>query len=218
MTAFCGMACLVHLASIFAALIRRKARPGASSATRADAPAVTIVRPVCAIANHIAETPESSVNLDCPNYEVLFCVASRKGPRKSPIVPTVAALLCRYPKARAPLLVGDERISTGPKLNNSAKGWKAAANDLIVIADSNVPMPRGYIQRLFEPCTEKIGLACSPPTGGRPQGISAELECAILNPYQARAQDCADAIGTGFAQGMSRSNPILSPSRQYNVH
>lgn len=152
---------------------------------------------MCGIENHIAETLESSFHLDYPNYELLFCVASPK----DPIVPTVAALLCKYPKARAHLLVGDERISTNPKLNNCAKGWNAAAHDWIVIADSNVLMPRDYVQRLFEPWTEKIGLVCSPPIGGRPQGFWAELECAFLNPYQARAQYCADAIGIGFAQG-----------------
>jgi ceramide glucosyltransferase len=194
--AFCGFACLFHFASIIAAAHRCKARAGFAPPP-ANAPAVTIIRPVCGLENHIAETLESSFRLDYPDYEVIFCVASGK----DPIVPVVEALLRRHPHVRARLLVGDERISANPKLNNCVKGWKAAAHDWIVIADSNVLMPRDYVQRLFEPWRDKTGLVCAPPIGGRPVGFWAELECAFLNTYQARAQYFADTIGLGFAQG-----------------
>ncbi len=49
------------------------------------------------------------------------------------------------PALNAKLLVGDERVSSNPKLNNVLKGWRAAAHQWIVIADSNVLMPRHYI-------------------------------------------------------------------------
>ena len=42
---------------------------------------------------------------------------------------------------------------------------------------------------------------CSPPQGCRPIGLWANLECAFLNSYQARAQYFADSLGIGFAQG-----------------
>ena len=54
-----------------------------------------------------------------------------------------------HPGANAKLLIGDERMSSNPKLNNVLKGWRAAAHDWIIIADSNVLMPPDYIQRLF---------------------------------------------------------------------
>ena len=92
-------------------------------------------------------------------------------------------------------------MSTNPKLNNVLKGWRAARHDWIVIADSNVLMPRDYIQRLFASWRADTGLVASPPIGCRPQGIWAELECAFLNTYQARWQYLADTFGFGFAQG-----------------
>ena len=116
-------------------------------------------------------------------------------------MPLVEALMAERPEAGAKLLVGDERASSNPKLNNVLKGWRAARHDWIVIADSNVLMPRDYIERLFASWRADTGLVASPPIGCRPQGLWAELECAFLNTYQARWQYLADALGFGFAQG-----------------
>jgi ceramide glucosyltransferase len=113
----------------------------------------------------------------------------------------VRKLIADHPGIPAQLLVGDDRISTNPKLNNCAKGWRAAAHRFVAIADSNVLMPRDYIQRLLAAWRSDTGLVCSPPQGCRPIGLWANLECAFLNSYQARAQYFADSIGIGFAQG-----------------
>jgi ceramide glucosyltransferase len=110
-------------------------------------------------------------------------------------------LIEKHPGSKARLLIGDERVSNNPKLNNVLKGWRAAAHDWIVIADSNVLMPSDYIQLLFASWREDTGLVASPPIGCRPEGFWAEIECAFLNTYQARWQYAADSLGYGFAQG-----------------
>src|SRR5258708_34762050 len=116
-------------------------------------------------------------------------------------VPLVEALMAQHPEAAAKLLVGDERVSSNRKLNNVLKGWRAARHDWIVIADSNVLMPRDYIDRLFASWRADTGLVASPPIGARPHGFWAEIECAFLNTYQARWQYIVDSFGRGFAQG-----------------
>ncbi len=194
---FCGIATLLHMASILVAVARCRPPAPAQSAPRYAA-GVSIVRPVCGIENYLEETLRSTFTLDYPDYEILFCVAS---PR-DPVVPLIARLIAADP-GRARLLIGDDSISPNPKLNNVAKGWRAAAHGWIVIADSNVLMPRDYIQRLMIAWRRDTGLVCSPPIGGRADGFWAELECAFLNTYQARWQYFADTIGSGFAQGKS---------------
>ena len=92
-------------------------------------------------------------------------------------------------------------MNNNPKLNNVLKGWWAAKYDWIVLADSNVLMPRDYLERLFASWCADTGLVASPPIGSQPEGLWAELECAFLNTYQARWQFIADAFGFGFAQG-----------------
>ena len=192
---FCGAAGLLHLASILVAAGR--CRPAAHPVPQpANAPAVTVIRPVCGIDNYVEETLGTTFALAYPDVEILFCVASAR----DPVVPLVERLIAAHP-GRARLLIGDDRISENPKLNNIVKGWRAAAHDWIVIADSNVLMPADYIQRLLAASRGDTGLVCSPPVGCRPEGFFAELECAFLNTYQARWQYFADTIGWAFAQG-----------------
>jgi ceramide glucosyltransferase len=161
------------------------------------APPVSIVRPVCGIDNHVEATLASSFTLDYPRHEILFCAGSAQ----DPVVALVRALIAAHPNIDARLLIGNERIGANPKLNNVIKGWHAAASDLIVMADSNVLMPRDYIQRLLATWRPDTGLVSAPPIGSHPHGFWAALECAFLNTYQARWQYVADTIGLGFAQG-----------------
>ena len=113
----------------------------------------------------------------------------------------VRSLIAEHPHVPARLLIGDERISANPKLNNVLKGWRAAANDRIVMADSNVLMPRDYLQRLLAAWRPDTGMVSAPPIGSHPRGFWAQIECVFLNTYQARWQYTADTIGLGFAQG-----------------
>jgi ceramide glucosyltransferase len=196
--AFCVATTAIHVASTLVAIVRCKS-PAVHRPAPADAPAVSLVRPVCGIENHIEETLASAFRLDYPCYEIVFCVAFAH----DPVVPTVRRLMAAHPGVPARLLVGNEKISDNPKLNNLYKGWRDTAQDWIVLADSNVFMPPDYIQRLLAAWRPDTGLICSPPVGCRPDGFWAELECAFLNTYQARFQYTADTLGLGFAQGKS---------------
>jgi len=191
---FCTLFVAVQVASIAIAIVRlrRKAPP-----RRGEYPPVSLVRPLCGIDNYAAETLRSTFELDYPRCEILFCVADKA----DPVLPLVEALIAAYPAVAARLLIGDDRVSANPKLNNVVKGWRAAAHDWIVIADSNVLMPRDYIQRLFASWRADTGLVASPPIGSHPRGFWAEIECAFLNTYQARWQYIVDSFGRGFAQG-----------------
>ncbi len=194
---FCITTAAIQVASLATVILRlRKSAPGEPFAGQ-KLPAVSLVRPLCGIDNYAADTLRSTFELDYPGCQILFCVASAQ----DPVVPVVEALIAAHAESGAKLLVGDERVSLNPKLNNVLKGWRAATHDWIVIADSNVLMPRDYIQLLFASWRADTGLVASPPIGCRPRGIWAELECAFLNTYQARWQYFADTIGFGFAQG-----------------
>jgi ceramide glucosyltransferase len=193
---FCSTVAIIHATSIAIAIarFRRNSRRGAMSGAY---PPVSLVRPLCGIDNYAVDTLRSTFELDYSDYEVLFCVASAR----DPVLPLVKGLMAEHADVPARLLIGDDRVSPNPKLNNVVKGWHAAAHQWIVIADSNVLMPRDYIQRLFASWRADTGLVASPPIGCRPQGIWAELECAFLNTYQARWQYLVDSLGYGFAQG-----------------
>ena len=169
------------------------------TSTQPEVAGVSLVRPICGRENHVKETLRSAFHLDYPRYEIVFCAATAN----DSAVPLARGLIAAYPHVPARLLIGNEAISDNPKLNNVCKGWRAAVYDWIVMADSNVLMPRDYIERLLAAWRADTGLVSSPPVGARPDGFWAELECAFLNTYQVRWQYAAAGIGLGFAQGKS---------------
>jgi ceramide glucosyltransferase len=189
-----GLALHVCSAAIAAVRCRRGGKPLAAPA---EAPPVAIVQPLCGVEAFSKETLASIFALDYPDYEVVFCVADPA----DPIVPIARRAMAAHPAIPSRLLIGDDRVSANPKLNNIVKGWKAARRDWIVIADSNVLAPRDYIQRLMKRWRADTGIVCAPPLGARPGSFAAEIECAFLNTYQARWQYSAEALGFGFAQG-----------------
>jgi len=193
---FCVSATAFHVTTI-AIVIRRFRRHTGQGAVPEQHPPVSLVRPLCGLDNFAADTLRSTFALAYEPYEIVFCVAAAS----DPVVPLVETLIAEHPETNASLLIGDDRLSSNPKLNNVLKGWAAAAHDWIIIADSNVLMPSDYIQQLFASWRPDTGLVASPPIGCRPQGFWAEIECAFLNTYQARWQYAADALGFGFAQG-----------------
>ncbi len=200
--AACGAMTLINLASLSLAAARLgRPMPGntLSSETLPGGVPVSLIRPVCGLERFSEETLESGFHLAYPCYELIFCVAEAG----DPVLPLVRRLIARNPQVPARVIVGDERISDNPKLNNCVRGWEAAAHDWVVLADSNVLMPPDYIQTLQAAWRPETGLVCATPVGTRPDGFWAHVECAFLNTLQARWQYAGEAVGLGFAQGKS---------------
>jgi ceramide glucosyltransferase len=193
----CATSAGIHGLSVALAAGRCRRRGGAPMAPPRDAPSVTIVQPLCGVETFSRETLRSIFALDYPSYEVIFCLASGD----DPIAPLVRGAIEANPGRPARLLIGDDRISANPKLNNVIKGWRAARYDWVIIADSNVLMPRDYVQRLLARWSPDTGIVCAPPIGARPESFAAEIECAFLNTYEARWQYAGESTGYGFAQG-----------------
>lgn len=192
----------MHLATL--AIMVRRCRPRAALKA-ARLPAVTILRPVCGLEPFSRQTLTSAFRLAHDDFEVVFCVADAA----DPVLPLVREICAAHPGVPSRILVGDQRISINPKLNNLVKGWAQADHDWIVMADSNVMMPPDYLARLFHAWDRKTGwdreagLVCAPPIGTEPSGFGALIEAGFLNTYQARWQYAADSLGFGFAQGKS---------------
>ena len=197
-----GVAALIVLAltlgAIALAAVRLRPRRGGMLGAGA-APAVSILRPVCGIERFSEATLASAFRLDHPEIEVIFCAASSA----DPVLPLVRRIMAAHPEIPSRLLIGDDRVSPNPKLNNCLKGWEAARHPWVILADSNVLMPPDYVARLLAAWRPDTGLVCSTPAGTQPEGLWAEVECAFLNTLQARWQYAAEALGLGFAQGKS---------------
>jgi ceramide glucosyltransferase len=193
--AFALLATLLHLASTLLAVYRFRWKD-APPAARMTAP-VSVLRPVRGLDTFEEATLRSGFRLEYPAYELILCCADPD----DPVIPAIRRLMAEHASVEARLLIGDDNVTSNPKLNNLIKGWRAARFNWVVMADSNVLMPRDYLQSLFAGWQADTGLVCAPPIGCVPYGFWAEVECAFLNTYQARWQYAADTVGLGFAQG-----------------
>jgi ceramide glucosyltransferase len=189
------LAAASHFASI--ALAMRRARRGGKRTPGTPPAGVSILRPVCGLEHRIEATLASSFRIDHRGYEVIFCVASAD----DPVVPVVRRLMREHPAVPARLLVGRGGAAPNPKLANLMKAWDVAAHDWIVLSDSNVLLPRDFLDRLFAHWTERCAVVCSPPIAIDLQGAAAELEAAFVNTFQARWQLAIDELGFGFVHG-----------------
>ncbi|KAF2989003.1 ceramide glucosyltransferase [Methylocystis sp. MJC1] len=193
---WCAFILVLNFASMW--LMGRKCRARERNMPApADAPWVSIVRPVRGVETFSEETLGATFELDYPHYEIIFCVQSPS----DTIIPLVERLIKAHPEREAKLLIGDDYVSANPKLNNCVKGWEAARYDYVILADSNALPPRDYVQTMLAAFRPDTAMTVSMPIGSRPVGFWGAVECAILNTFQARWQYGAEAIGAGFAQG-----------------
>jgi ceramide glucosyltransferase len=191
---FVGITTTIHIATIGIVALRLGFDRSPVSFGREG---ISLVRTIRDAGPLECGTLRSSFGLTHPLHEVIFCAAAES----DPAVPVVRHLMQAVDSETARLLVGEDSISSNPKLNNMTKGWFAAKYDWIVFSDSNVRLPPDYLEKIMAAWREDTGLVCAPPIGSEPDGLWAEIECAFLNTYQARWQYAADSIGLGFAQG-----------------
>jgi ceramide glucosyltransferase len=193
-----------HLLSV--ALFLRRPRRTAPRPGFLGRPPVTLLRPVCGRDAHDEETLASSLTQDYPDYEVVFCVARAD----DPVLPLLRGLLDRSP-VPARLLVGWDRPTGNPKLDNVWKGWQTTRRDWVCMTDSNLLLPPDYLSIVVDSWGPDCGLVSAPPFGIRPEGWAARIECAFLNSNQARLQYLADSFAMGFAQGKTLffNKPLL---------
>lgn len=195
--AACLAMTLVNLVSLALAWFRlRRSMPRSNFPEGAP---VSLIRPVCGLERFSEETLESGFRLAYRDYELIFCVADMR----DPVLPLVRRLIAKHKRVKAQVIIGEEKVSDNPKLNNCVRGWDAAAHEWIVLADSNVLMPPDYLQTLQAAWRPDTGLVCATPIGARPDNFWALVECAFLNTLQARWQYASEAVGLGFAQGKS---------------
>ncbi|MGL3607180.1 ceramide glucosyltransferase [Rhizobium sp. G187] len=160
-------------------------------------PPVTVLRPLCGLENNLERCLTTTFELDWPDYEVILCIADPDDPAAA----VARRIMTEHPSIPAQLLVGEDRLSVNPKMNNVIKGWRSARHDWIVMVDSNVLMPPDLITRMLDRWDDETGLVCAPPIGTEPANLGAYVESAWLNSFQARFQLLADEAGFGFAQG-----------------
>jgi ceramide glucosyltransferase len=131
---------IVYLAVALAVTLRfaRRAIPQPRSM-----PNVTVLKPVAGLESALYENLASFCDQDYPDFEVIFCVHRSDDPGVAVIERVAAA----FPQ-RARVAAGENPAYRNPKIANLATAAAGARGELIVIADSDVRVTRGYLRAL----------------------------------------------------------------------
>jgi len=180
---------------------RLKRRDPENSLAR-QKPPVSIVVPLRGVESFTPLTLSRAFELDWPDYELLFCVADEF----DPVIAQVRKAQSAFPSVSAQLLIGDDRISANPKLNNCVKGWLAARHEWVILAHVECAFLNGA-QGRWQYAAEAIGM-------GFAQGKSMLWNKPFLEDHggiRALAAEIAeDAASTKLVRNAGRRVHLVS--------
>ncbi|VDN12619.1 unnamed protein product, partial [Dibothriocephalus latus] len=97
-------------------------------------PGVTIIKPLMGVDPLLRENIVSHLELNYPNFEIIFCVESPD----DPAIDLVQSLLQEYPNVDARLIVGGSGNVINPMVNNLLPGYESAKYDLVWVSTSRI--------------------------------------------------------------------------------
>lgn len=148
---------------------------------RRDTPPVSVIIPLAAAEAGREDPFESVFDQVYPEFEVLI-TSSRDDSAGIKAARRVAE---RRPDVPVRFLTGNPRRTHNPKVSNLAPAVAEAAHDLILVKDAGVTLPPGHLETMVGARRPGVGLVCTLPVGVRPEGLPAEIECAMTNALAA---------------------------------
>ncbi|KAL0951429.1 hypothetical protein HGRIS_008121 [Hohenbuehelia grisea] len=171
---------------------RLRPRSPSASAPRETVPGVSILRPLKGLDPNLYENLESTFTQEYPNFEILLSVADEN----DQALPVVRELMVRYPSVDAKIIIGEENVGVNPKVNNLVRSYRAAANDILWVLDSNVMVDRGTLARSVDVLvgspssstqSKRIGLVHHAfYASANTLALGAQIEEAFLNTNHAK--------------------------------
>lgn len=106
-------------------------------------PGISILKPLCGVDDDLERNLEEFSKLDYPNYELLLGVKSKQDPAYA----VAQAVVKRHP-GRVRLMLQRGEPGMNPKVNQLITLGGAAKHDILLVSDSNVRVPPGYLTEI----------------------------------------------------------------------
>jgi ceramide glucosyltransferase len=143
-------------------------------------PKVSILKPLKGIDDGLEENIKSFLEIDYPDYEVIFGFHTDS----DPAVKIVDRLIKEYPKVKTKLVIDKTEIGLNPKINNLNNIYPFCDGEIIFISDSNTRVERDFLNKIlmyFE--DEKVGLVTAAIKGKGAKNIFSLMENLHLNSF-----------------------------------
>lgn len=151
-------------------ILRRHLRPPVGEPI--SSPPISILKPLCGIDDDLEGNLASFAELAYPSYEVLLGVRDRRDPAFR-----VALEASRRWPGRFRLVLQRGEPGLNPKVNQLIGLAAAARHDVLLVSDSNVRAPGGYLQDVARHLADpSVGLVTHPVGGVGEASLGSALE------------------------------------------
>ena len=157
------------------ALVLHLCRPARRASV---SPKVSVLKPLCGVDAGLAENLASFLAQDWPDFELVLGVESERDP---------ACAVARELAARAPdrvkVVLREGQPGLNPKVNQLSTLERHARGEILVVSDSNVRVPPGYLADLVAPLLSdpRVGVVTSPIVGRAGERLGGRLDALHLS-------------------------------------
>jgi ceramide glucosyltransferase len=172
------------------------------SPRRPDSSSVSVLKPLSGADEDLEANLESFFVQDHPSYELVFGVQDPH----DPAVPIVRRLIAAHPEIKAKLVLHSGTRANNPKIANLGGMLPHARGELILISDSNIRAPSGYLSdlvRTMGPVEDRVGLVSNLFAGTGEETLGAAIESVQINGFIASGVVTPAMLGSPVVVGKS---------------
>jgi ceramide glucosyltransferase len=202
-TVLAGLGAGYALTAWFAVRLRRSA-PGRSGLPAAALPPATVLKPLCGAEPELYDCLKSFCTQPYPGvFQIVFGVRDPE----DPAIRVVHKLQAEFPGLDLQIAIDPTQHGTSAKVSNLINMMALAKHDCLVIADSDVVVPPGYLAAVVAPLLDPgVGIVTCPYRGLPRAGLWSLLGSLFINDWFMPSVSVAALFGSrAFAFGASIS-------------
>ena len=157
---------MYSIAALLAVRMRMRILPSRSAA--ADAPAVTVLKPLCGAEHEIYQCLRSFCDQDYPRFQLVFGVSDSD----DPAIAVVHRLQGEFAHIDIQLAIDRRQHGSSPKVSNLINMMSLVRNDYLVLSDSDVRVGRDYLSKVVTPLLDpSVGIVTCTYRGWQRPGL-----------------------------------------------
>ena len=176
---------LVSLAYVWFALwtlcaFLRWQRAESARAHATDLPPVTLLKPLCGLEPELDANLRSFCTQDYPTFQVIFAVRDAD----DPALGVVERLIGDLPDRDVSVVVDGRLYGANHKASNLANAYESAKHDVIVVADSDMRVDRGYLRAVVASLADpSVGVVTCLYAARPHEGLWSTLGAMLVNEW-----------------------------------